>query len=110
MPYENVVHPKLYAIRHKPTGKLLRQFAHGYGHTQLDVEDPFNHDRAKRGVHLAPRLFTNEDSAKRSLLQWLQGVHRNYWEDGLHVSTPSVPRIKEDMEVIEVELITHYPS
>lgn len=108
MPYENIIHPKLYAIRHKPSGKLLRHFPKGYGHTQLDVEDPINHPRLKAGCILPPRLFTTEDSAKRSLIQWLQGVHRHYWEDGLHVSTPSVPRIKEDMEVIEVELVTHY--
>lgn len=108
MRQESIVTPKLYAIRHKPSGKLLRQFAKGYGHTQLDVEDPINHRRLKEGVHLAPRLFTDKEFAKRALLQWLQGVHRHYWEDGLQVSTPSVPRIKEDMEVIEVELVTHY--
>lgn len=106
MAFEDIIQDKLWGIRHKPTGKLLRQFSRGYGHTQLDVEDDPNMERVKRGVILAPRLFTSEDTAKRALIQWLQGVHRNHWEDGLEVSTPKVPRVKEDMEVIPVYLYT----
>lgn len=106
MAFSDFTHPALWGILHIPSNKLLRQYPKGYGHTQLDVEDPINHERLKRGINLPPRLFTSEDTAKRALIQWLQGVHRNYWEDGLEVSNPKVPRIKENMKIVPVYLYT----
>jgi hypothetical protein len=106
MAFEDITHPNLWGIKHIPTGKLLRQQPQGYGHTQLDLEDSPNNRRVKNGIVFPPRLFTNEDTAKRALIQWLQGVHRNYWEDGLQVSTPTTPRIKEEFKVVPIYLYT----
>ena len=103
--HENLIHPDLWAIRHKPTGQLLRQRKCGYGHTQLDVEP-----RKDIKTVYAPRIFTSEDTAKRALIQWLQGIHRNYWEDGLSINKPATPRVKEDMEVVRVYLYTDAPD
>lgn len=100
----DITHPPLWGILHVPSNKLLRQFNQGYGHTQLPVEDEPGSPRASRGAVLSPRLFTSEDTAKRALLQWLQGEHRNEWEDGLIVYRPDVPRYKEDMKVVPIYL------
>lgn len=108
MAFEDINHPPLWGIQHIPSGKLLRQFNHGYGHTQLEVEDNPNHPRVQRGIILPPRLFTSEDTAKRALIQWLQGVHRNEREYGLHIYNPEVPRIKEEFKVIPVYMYTDY--
>lgn len=106
MAFEDINHPPLWGIQHIPSGKLLRQFNHGYGHTQLAVEDAPSHPRVQRGIVLSPRLFTDEDTAKRALIQWLQGEHHNNWEDGLSVYSPEVPRIKEEFRVIPIYLYT----
>jgi len=103
MAYENITNGGLWVIRHKPTGKLLPANPKGYGHTQMHVEG--NNEK----MTLVPRLFDNEKTAKRALIQWLQGVFRNQWEDGIEVNTPKTPRVKDDMEVIEVELIHYIP-
>ena len=99
MSYENIKHEPMWAIRHIPTGKLLPANPKGYGHTQMHIE-------GNKATGLMPRLFDSERTAKYCLLKWLQGVHRNEWEDGIQLYNPKTPRIPEDMEVIEIELIT----
>lgn len=108
MTFEDINHPPLWGIQHMLSGKLLRQFNHGYGHTQLDVEDDPNHPRVQRGIVLSPRLFTSEDTAKRALIQWLQGEHRNDWEYGMTVYSPEVPRIKGEFRVIPIYMYTNH--
>ena len=104
MAFEDVLTPKLWAIRHKPSGKLLRMNLYGYGHSRLNVEiEPGREHQLHTTV---PRLYHSEIDAKRSLTAWLKGCHSNDWEDGLSISTPVVPRIKEDMEVIQIHFIT----
>lgn len=99
MACEDINHDALWGILHLPTRKLLRQWPCGYGHTQLDVVD----DPARQRKTMAtPRLFLSEDTAKRALTQWLADVHRNHYDDGLEVTSPVVPRIKEDMKVVQV--------
>ena len=92
----------LWAIRHKPTGILLRQRNNGYGHTQLNVVPEFDWEKN----HPIPRLFPTEEAAKLSLREWLKGPLNNHWEDGMYYTSAKVPRIKEDMEVIWIELIS----
>lgn len=103
MPYEDVKTGSIYAIRHKPTGLLLRMHPKGFGHSQMDIID----EKLMRPS--APRLFTSERQAKQALLMWLRGKHRQEWEDGIQVYTPKTPRIKEEMEIIEVELKQYVP-
>lgn len=98
----NLNHPPLWAIEHIPTGKLLRQWPCGYGHTQLNIDDM----PGTRPTSATPRLFLTEDSAKRSMRKWLEGVHRMEYEDGITVYDPAVPRVKEDMRVIPIYLHT----
>lgn len=100
MSYENVTNGGIWVIRHKPTGKLLPANPRGYGHTQMNIE---NNGKMK---HLVPRMFLSEREAKMCLGRWLLGVHKLYWEDGLDISEPEEKRVREDMEVIEIELIT----
>lgn len=102
--YAAINQVELWGILHIPSGKLLRQYNKGYGHTQLGVEDPKNNPRVIRGINLSPRLFTKEDTAKRALTQWLQGAHSYHWEDGFIIGKPNVPRIKEDMKVVPIHL------
>lgn len=104
MAFEDVLIPELWAIRHKPSGKLLRMNLYGYGHTKLNVE--IEDGRAHQNHTTVPRLYHARIDAERSLTQWLRGCHSNDWEDGLSVYTPTVPRIKEDMEVIRIHFIT----
>lgn len=85
-----------WVIRNKFTRRILatpQSTGHGSSNTHVDLKD--------EGI---PRLFVDESTAKRCLAQWLQGVHKNHWEDGLEVHAPLIPRVKEDMEVVPVEL------
>lgn len=98
-----LIHPQLFAIKHKPTGKLLRANPSGRCHTRIDLEP-------KKGFtdECAPRIFTSEKSAKMALIRWAEGIHRNMYEDGLQIYQPQVPRFRDDFEVIEVMLYTQY--
>lgn len=119
MAFSDINHPALWGILHIPSNKLLRQYPKGYGHTQLDVEDPVNHERHKRGINLPPRLFTDENTAKRALTSWLAGSWKtelefestNEYGSGFHYRDVPSPhkkanRIKEDMKVVPVYLYT----
>lgn len=119
----DITHPRLWGILHIPSNKLLRQYPKGYGHTQLDVEDPINHERLKRGINLPPRLFTDENKAKRALTSWLAGEWRANleWEStdeygsGFNYRDSPAPikkenRIKEDMKVVPIYLYSEEPN
>lgn len=106
MSCKDINHPALWGIQHIPSGKLLRQQTKGYGHTQLDVEDCPDSHRAKKGIEMTPRLFTSQETAKFALIMWLRGVHHNYWDDGLMVTSPKVPRYKDDYRVVPIYLYT----
>lgn len=120
MSFQDVTHPQLWGILHIPSNKLLRQTSWGYGHTKLDVEgDPNKYCEGAPDTVYAPRLFVDEDTAKRALVQWLRGVHSvetdteyNEWSGSSytiavgvsaeHVST----RHKDEMKVIPIYLHT----
>lgn len=85
----------LYAIRQKSTGFYLpyTEKAHSYSEPK-----PTKH----------PRLFPSYKSAAAALTQWLRGHHRCDWnsDEGLIFAgvDPVAGRVREDMEVVEMEL------
>lgn len=121
MSYQDINNPKLWGIMHLPTGKLLRQYPKGYGHTQLDVEDSADNIKNEGVNILPPRLFTDEGKANRALVAWLAGswVAELQYEttdeygSGFHyrdIPTPNKKsdRIKEHMKVVPIFLYTGY--
>lgn len=97
----------LYAIRHKPTGRLLpiKPYGSHKGGTHVTLED-------KR----APRLFPTTVAAQNALRHWLRGrltvtylppCGPDWADDGdyrLEVE-PVADRVADDMEIIEVDVI-----
>lgn len=85
----------LYAIRQKSTGYFMphSERAHSYN---------------KPGPTTQPRLFPGKKSADAALTQWLRGHHMSDWDpdDGriLVGVEPVADRVREDMEVVEMEL------
>lgn len=85
----------LYAIRQKPTGFFLphTEKAHSYSEPRPTKQ---------------PRLFPGKKSADAALTQWLRGHHISEWDrdDGriLVGVEPVTGRVREDMEVVEMEL------
>jgi hypothetical protein len=88
------------AIRHKPSGGFLPE-VRGYGFTRTvpEKEEP-------------PRLFIRRSSAANALNRWLEGEHTERYTDddfGSSERTIVVKRVphrkREDMEIVEVELI-----
>lgn len=85
-----------WVIRHIPTKRILAtadSTGHGRGNTRVNIKDD--------GL---PRMFETKDKARRALGKWLEGEHKNDWDDGIMVNAPSIPRVREDMEVIPVTL------
>ena len=102
----------MWAIRHKPTGFMLpNPKGHsGRGGSFVDPQDP-------KEIH--PRLFISQLAAKRALIAWLRGKHEgdydfeyNEWNCKSYrvcvgyVVVPVPSRKAEDMEVIEIKLVT----
>ncbi len=85
-----------WVIRHIPTKRILatpESTGHGRGNTRVNINED--------GL---PRMFHDEITAKRCLARWLEGEFYMSYHDGLDVSKPAIPRVKEDMEVIPVQL------
>lgn len=93
-----------FAIRHKPTGNFL----------PLTLN---NHTEAEPQPDCIPRLFDSRASASSALSRWLEGIWslNHYrtsgdWGDewdydwGPQIK-PENPRVKEDMEVVKVEVL-----
>lgn len=111
---------KVWAIKHKPTGKWMpaRMYKGGGwsywnpGHTPqyLSTEEvPFDP---------TPRLFATLPSVRNALTAWLQGEwdrstkREGDWETGYYdvtaepePSKPPVERKRGDMEIVELELL-----
>lgn len=85
----------LYAIRQKSTGYFMphSERAHSYNEPRPTKQ---------------PRLFPGKKSAEAALTQWLRGHHRCDWnsDEGRVFAgvDPVVGRVREDMEVVEMEL------
>lgn len=83
----------LYAILHKPSGKLLPvpRSGSGRGGTYVSVGDP-----------QPPRLFTSKTGATNALKWWLGGPVQTDWEREILGQKHDPRRIAEDMEVVPV--------
>lgn len=99
---------KLYAILHKPSGKYLPQSKNGF------------YGRRKAATHVSmeynsgiPRLFAKKQHAAQCINWWLAG--KSYYErfpatidEPADYDIKTVPvknRIKEDLEIVEVEIL-----
>lgn len=95
---KNLLRIHYLAIRHKPSGGFLPS-TRGYGFTR---EDP--------SLTKPPRLFVRNSSARQALDYWLEGEHYEGTEDpesgALNIKIiPKPNRRREDMEIVEIELI-----
>lgn len=103
---------KLFAVRHKTTGKLLPKLdGRGYSSWEPDHPDP-----EKRWDHaLTPRLFHSKQAAVAFISQWVKGIATNPIEydnaDGYTYKSSTVVykaqphRAKEQLEVVPVYLL-----
>lgn len=92
-----------WAIKHKPSGKLLPspRGRGGRGGTFVEINDPGT-----------PRLFHDAKSAKAALRFWLAGEihvgqHQDYsgdWDEDWR-TVPKPDRKAEDMQVVRVAII-----
>lgn len=100
----------MYAIQHKPSGKFLPKMKYVKGGTHTELDDP-----------RPPRLFTTHAAATNCLRHWLSGIEGGAYEmphgpdwanDGGYIKTltPQPHRKAEDMEIIEVFLVTSKPT
>lgn len=100
-----------YAIRHKSFQKLMPEVKTrgGYSHWNPDNPEMPNHI-----FNNHPRLFETKNRASSSITQWFihQNGRRYYRQSGQYgedseeeIKTKSDGRTKEDLEVVEVELV-----
>ncbi len=104
---------KVFAIKHKPSGEWMphrmNRAPGGWSHWTPGAAEDKPHD-------MNPRLFFTLQSARNALTMWLQGkwerhqgTNHSYFDgpedyDNMIVNTPSVPRCRGDMEIVELEL------
>lgn len=90
-----------YAIRHKKTGYYIPATHKGKGGRGGSHVEPRDPSKA------IPRLFPSTASAKAFLGQWLRGeINVRRWDDYEKVTVVPVPsRKKEDLEIIEINLV-----
>lgn len=95
---------KYFAIKHRTEGFLAHprgRGRHKLSNTQMDP-----------GFTGVPRLFTTRRGASIALTAWVKG-HHSYcvshdWEGGyddFYVGVKDVGRKREDMEIVEVEIV-----
>lgn len=94
---------KVWALRNKETGLYIPMGEHGRNNSCME---PTSKDR--------PRLHTSKRAAVNTLTAWLAGKWRwttnKDWESGIAESTLEphktiTKRIKEDIEIVEFELV-----
>ncbi len=95
---------KVYAIRHKPSGRFMPYRRNSRG---ASYDEP-TADMAKGEM---PRLFPTQDSARRTLVAWLQGIWKDEYYDTIDgpdytgpAPTKQPDRKKDDMEIIILTL------
>ena len=95
---------KAYAVRHKPSGLFI---------PRLEIGNLKGGSRLEPSNDREPRLFFNKQSARCFLSTWLRGIFKLYdsvdWETGQSESritiVPQLHRKKEDMEIVEFNLV-----
>lgn len=101
---------KVYVIRHKLSGKFMpaRMFrTTNRGASWWEPGTSVPHDPS-------PRIFPTAHAARSALGQWLlgpvekfqtQGYEDPYPEVEMQHVAPAAPRVREDMEIVECELM-----
>ena len=102
----------LYAIRHKPSGRLMPAVK-GRGSTALNFHrDGFEQEFTRHKLRKEPRLIVQRIAAQRALAAWLKGEWvqhttggTSYFEDDYDVYSappdkPPVDRKAEEMEIV----------
>lgn len=98
---------QMYAIKHRPSGGYLPRPKGVAGRGGSHVEPIIFKD----GAGSIPRMFPTMAGAKAALGQWLRGKHEGireyddgYWYSGGADIVPCPHRIREDMEIVTVEV------
>ena len=91
-----MVSKTFYMIRHKTNGTWLPN-AHGRGGRGGTHQEPT--------TYKPPRLFSKVQHANAALRWWLEGICKVRHDEEWYTKEPSTPRIKEDWEVVEVQII-----
>ena len=90
-----------YAIRDKRNGGYLPNGPGrgGRGFTSKEAISP-------KTLKVAPRLYDTHDTARRSLIAWLQGEWRSIWLPVDEETIEIIPRNRkaENMEIVEIEI------
>lgn len=103
---------KVYAIKHKPTDEWMphRVFksARGWSYWEPGLKGYEPHDPN-------PRIFFTRKAAENSLTMWLQGCWEeqiskgSYFDgpehEGIAPTNPKQERRREDMEIVELDLL-----
>lgn len=98
-----------YAIREKGSGKFLPDPYR----SRLLVKVSYTNTEPTDSPDELPRLFTTPQRAKAALTQWLRGrqysepgyqTYEGDWVGGGMKVTHDPTRLKENMEVVEIEL------
>lgn len=98
-----------FMIREKGTNKYLPD---PYRQRLLNKVS-YTHTEPTDNADLVPRLFSDPKKAKAALTQWLRGRqssepsyqdHDGEWIGGGMIVTHDPNRIKENMEVVEIEI------
>jgi hypothetical protein len=91
-----------YAIRHKPTGHYLPgSHRASVKPSAIEPADP---------AEQMPRLWQAKRHAQSALTIWLRGIYKTTWDDACdnyetRIVEPPIPRRREDMEVVPVEML-----
>lgn len=103
----------VYAIRQKSTGLFLPCKRHN----RKQRITGFTHDVPASGI---PRLFSKRHYAQNALDYWLKGelyevvtssfsyVGEDDSSSELKVIQPAIPRVKEDMQIVSLQLAGEY--
>lgn len=98
-----------WAIRHKPTGFYLPQPKGRMGRGGSFVEPTAT---VQGLIATYPRTFVTQRGATNALSQWLRGHHHGvreyedgYWYDAGSEVKHVASRVREDMEVVEIQLV-----
>jgi hypothetical protein len=104
---------EVYIIRHKPTGDVMPERMHRSARRGWSNWEPSQITRCK----IQPRIFFTHGAAVRALSAWLMGVwyRSGGWSSGspdnppeydeyVDIKKPLNPRVKEDMEIVELFL------
>ena len=107
---------KAWAIKHRPTGNWMPARMYRTARAGWSNWDPLEERPGYKPFDPHPRIFFTLQSARNALTAWLAGewkretgITDHYFDpepfDDLLVSEPANPRRREDMEIVDLEII-----